>query len=201
LIASEPRHRARVIAFGLALLIAAPARAETPPANVEAKRAAQEHLDRGNELFTQDRFADALGEFEAAFALFPSPKLHLNLGQCERALGHDAAAAEHFRKFLEEAPDVSPALRAETERHLEEARRAAEASKPSPPPAPKLAAPPPVVAAPLIAPAAEERSASKPLVKRWWFWAGVGVLAAGAALSTYLIARAPDPACNLQHCY
>jgi hypothetical protein len=216
LIASSLRRA--VVGLALVALAAGPARAQPTKPDAAAKRAAQAHLDRGNALFTKDAFADALHEFEAAFALFPSPKLHLNLGQCERALGHDAAAAQHYERFLAEATDVSPALRAEAERHLAEARAAAERAKaaatpppppatppsppvvvaPPPPPAPVVVAPPPPPAPVLVAPPPEPR---RPLTKRWWFWTGLGAVAVGAGVSIFLLARPSDPKCQLDHCF
>jgi tetratricopeptide (TPR) repeat protein len=192
------------------LAVAAPF-GETPPAPLEAKRAAQAHLDRGNELFTHDDFQGALTEFEAAFALYPSPKLQLNLGQCERALGHGAAARAHFQRFLDDAGDVSPALRAEAERYLAEERTdedatpatptAAQLAPPAPEPAPSPIAPLPLAPAvpgaavpmpqaSLVAPPA---TAARPVYRRWWFWAAAGVVAAGAALAIFELTRPADP--------
>jgi hypothetical protein len=215
LIVSEPRPRRRlgISLLALVLVAAGPARAQksTGAKEKEGKRAAQEHLTRGNDLFTHDRYAPALEEFQAAFAAFPSPKLQFNLGQCERALGHDAAAIDHFQRFLDEAKDVPPALRAEAERYLAETRAdAAEAAATdaaitapltvAPLPAPPLpVAPPPPVAAPVVEathpasppPAPRRRS----IVSRWWFWTAVGVVAVGAAVSIFLLTRPQDPSC------
>jgi hypothetical protein len=192
------------------LLAASGARAEAPHVSADAKRAAQEHLDRGNELFTHDRFQPALDEFQAAFALFPSPKLRFNLGQCERALGHGPAAAEQFKRFLDEAADVSPALRAEAERYLAETPAAPETPPPAPlataPPAPLATAPvtpslavvpPPPVTPTLTSP--PPTPAPRPLLRRWWFWSAVGVVVAGAAVATYVLTRPRDP-CDGMFC-
>jgi len=206
-----------MLAFGF--VAAGPARAQTSTGSKEqakekeAKRAAQEHLTRGNDLFTHDRYAPALEEFQAAFAAFPSPKLQFNLGQCERALGHDAAAVDHFQRFLDDAKDVSPALRAEAERYLAETRAHAAAREapiaappiiaPLPAPAttaPLPVAPPPPVAVPVVqatrltevTPAPQRRS----IVSRWWFWTALGAVAVGAAASIFLLTRPQDPACG-----
>jgi Tfp pilus assembly protein PilF len=214
LIASDARATALVLVVAALALGAAPARAEPAKSEASAKRAAQIHLDRGNQLFTREAYADALAEFEAAYANFPSPKLHLNLGQCERALGHDAAAAEHFQRFLDEARDVSPALRAEAERHLAEARAAVATAQPkpvdAPPPEPPPAPPPPVLqrlapppASPATAPTKLVEipaSPSRPLTRRWWFWTGLGAVAAGAGLSVFLLTRPRDPKCDANVC-
>jgi Tfp pilus assembly protein PilF len=228
LIGSDPRSRRRLgvspLAFVLVLVAAVPARAQIAPAKEQAKekegkRAAQEHLTRGNGLFTHDRYAEALDEFQAAFAAFPSPKLQFNLGQCERALGHDDAAIDHFQRFLDEAKDVPAALRAEAERYLAETRAHAASTAttladppivaPSPTPAPPLpVAPMPSLAAPTPASEATRpglRALTPPqrrsVVSRWWFWTAVGVVAVGAAASIFLLTRPQDPPCGSMMCF
>ena len=205
-------HLALVLA--LAALPARTTAAATPASlqDNDARRTAQEHLTRGNALFTHDHFPEALEEFQAAFSLFPSPKLYFNLGQCERALGRDAAAADHFQRFLDEAKDVSPALRVEAERYVGELRArhdeaAARAAPPAaplplapPPPAPSTTptqAPPPSLVATASAPDAAPR---RPLLRRWWFWTAVGIVAVGAAASAFFLLRPRDPACE-SHCF
>lgn len=189
------RRGAVGLALGAALTLAAPAYAE--PAAAPSKEAAQRHLERGNQLFRHDDISAALVEFQAAFELFPSPKLHFNLGQCERALKHPEAAARHFERFLADASDVSPDLRAEAERYLTEAR--AEAAPPvPPPPLPALAPPPPRAEAPVLAtpPPAEAR----PVYKRWWFWAAVGAVVVGGTVAA--IALTPrEPSCDTKTCF
>jgi tetratricopeptide (TPR) repeat protein len=218
LIASEPRsRRLGIVLFVLALVATGPALAEpsTAARQREAKRAAQEHLTRGDDLFTHDRYAEARAEFQAAFDAFPSPKLQFNLGQCDRALGRDDDAVTHFQRFLDEATDVSPALRAEAERYLAETRaHAAEVAPrdanvtapvivaPIPSPVttalPSIAPPPPVVAAPVVEVTRPDEAARprRSLLSRWWFWTAVGVVAVATAASIFLLTRPQDPACD-----
>ncbi len=187
----------------LAALPAAPAAAQAP-AGGDARAQAQAHLSRGNDLFTSDKFDDALAEFQAAFAAFPSPKLHFNIGQCQRALGHLSEALAEFRRFLDEARDVPPDLRREAERYISELKAAEDSPLPAtattttaplPVPAVSLAAPAPP---PLIPPASTpaEPDAPRPIYKRWWFWTAVGVAAAGAAVGVVLLTRPRDPPCT-----
>jgi hypothetical protein len=205
---------ATILATSLTVFLATSvARAEAPRPPVESKRAAQAHLDRGNELFTHDQFQQALDEFTAAFTLFPSPKLRFNLGQCERALGHGAAATEQFRRFLDEVQDVPPALRAEAERYLAEPPEVPMKVDPkpdtAPPVAPPLPAPSPIAPPPLARaaappplaliappPAASAPPPSRSVLHRWWFWTAVGVVVAAGAVTTYLLARPRDPECD-----
>ncbi|HXI60036.1 MAG TPA: tetratricopeptide repeat protein [Polyangia bacterium] len=187
----------------------------------DGRRRAQAHLSRGNDLFTSDKFQEALVEFQAAYAAFPSPKLHFNMGQCQRALGHLQDALEEFRRFVDEARDVSPDLRREAERYISELQEAkdgqarpvvsaAPLTNPSPTaasltPTPVVAAaapssPPPSLIAPPSARAANEADADRPLHKRWWFWATIGIVVAGAAVGVVLLTRPHDPDCGLQTC-
>jgi tetratricopeptide (TPR) repeat protein len=216
LIASDraPWRRRRSLVGGLGLVglvvtsvaLPCPGRAETPQASAkqapeDAKQSAQRHLDRGNELFRRDELGAALAEFQAAFDLYPSPKLRFNLGQCERALGHAEAAAMQFERFLAEATDVSPELRAEAQRYLDQARAAAAPPPPQKPaPSPLPSAPAPRVEAPVaIAPASPP--AAKPVYTRWWFWGAVGVVVVGGAVAAFALSRPNDPVCDSQNCF
>ena len=84
-----------------------------------AKAQAQATLREGNALMGQGRATDALMKFTEAYRLFPSPKLHYNLGQAHSLIaGHEAQAYESMSRFLTEATDANPELRtaAETQR-------------------------------------------------------------------------------------
>jgi hypothetical protein len=59
---------------------------------------------------------------------------------------------------------------------------------------------PPSLIAPPAAPAPREADADRPLHKRWWFWATIGVVVAGAAVGVVLLARPHDPDCPLHTC-
>jgi tetratricopeptide (TPR) repeat protein len=217
----KPARREAAVLLALLVALAARPSVAGPPDRAktsDARVVAQSHLDRGNALFTHDHFADALAEFEAAFSLFPSPKLHFNLGQCERALGHDAAAAAHFQRFLDEATAVSPTLRAEAERYLTEARvhvaegapREAPAEPATREPAPAVvpAAPPPALtpapappalaiapAPPALATAPAAVPPRRSFLTRWWFWTALGAVAAGV-VAIVVLARPHDPPCG-----
>lgn len=224
-------RRLRLTTVGLVALtfawgaLPAAARAEAPRPSVSAERhpkhqtkretdrakqAAQQHLERGNQLFTRDEIAEALAEFQAAFNLYPSPKLHFNLGQCERALGHNEAAAGHFEIFLADAADVSPELRAEAQRYLAEARApVVPASDPTAAPEPAAEAPATVEATPVappLPPAPPPRQAepvivtppreATPLYARWWFWAAIGAVVVGGTVTAIALSRPRDPPCD-----
>jgi len=174
----------------------------------DVRAQAQAHLSRGNDLFTGDRFQEALAEFQAAFAAFPSPKLRFNIGQCQRALGHRTEALAEFRRFLDEAEDVAPDLRAEATRYVAELSATenpgpipgtampTKAAAPAPQLALALAAPEPPM--PPSAPAVPaEPDARRPIYKRWWFWVALGAVAAGAVTGAVLWERSREPSCSV----
>ena len=86
-----------------------------PPASQDAQQEekAQALLREGSALYKQANFAAALAKFEAAYAVFPSPKLQFNIGQANRELGRPVEAVTAFDWFVTDAFDASPELLAE----------------------------------------------------------------------------------------
>ncbi|HET6281521.1 MAG TPA: hypothetical protein VFH73_11150 [Polyangia bacterium] len=93
----------------------------TPPAAAKAR--AQASLRDGNTWLEKGRPNEALAKFTEAYALFPSPKIHYNIGQAHGLIpGHEAPAYEALARFLTEAHDASPELRAAAEAQLQTLR-------------------------------------------------------------------------------
>ncbi len=113
---------------GLALGTAGQAGAEPP--------AAAAHLQRANELLSQDQLAAACDELEAAYATSTDPVLWLRIGRLRLRLHQPAAAREAMQRFLDEAPAPHPALKAEAQRALHDLRDAPPSLRPPPPPPP-----------------------------------------------------------------
>lgn len=88
--------------------------------SADAKAKAQILVKRGAQDFQHGRYEAALGEFRDAYAIFPSPKLFLNIGQCERELGHAVEAIQAFERFRREAELPPPRLLAEAEEGIAE---------------------------------------------------------------------------------
>jgi tetratricopeptide (TPR) repeat protein len=84
-----------VLVLALGCLVA---HAETP--RDEATR----HYQAGAELYNSRRYAEAEGEFSAAYALAPEPALLYNLGRTRAALGHHAEAAETLDRYVATQP-------------------------------------------------------------------------------------------------
>jgi tetratricopeptide (TPR) repeat protein len=108
-----------------ALLIAAPAAAET----------ADDHLAKVRELYDKGDFGHARDELLAAYQLEPRPELLFALGQVELNLGHFAVAIDHYEKFIATGPAADQIALAQ---QAIGAARARLSEKPSvaPPPAP-----------------------------------------------------------------
>lgn len=110
------------LAFAALLLGARPmvARAAPPEA---AKAQAHASLREGNALLEHGRPAEALAKFVEAYRLFPSPKLHYNIGQAESLIpGREVEAYQSLCRFVGEAKDASPELRAAAEAQRRQVR-------------------------------------------------------------------------------
>ncbi len=90
------------------------AQAAVPPAaDALAKSTAQVLLKEGTALYERGDFAGALTKFEAAYGVYPSPKLLFNIGQADRYLGRPVDALEAFERFLALTADAAPDILAE----------------------------------------------------------------------------------------
>lgn len=119
------RALAAVLAAVLACVAVAPAvraQAATDGAAGQAdpKAVARAKLVDGGELLKRGEFKEALARFKEAYELVPSPKIHYNFGLSYRGLGRPADAIDAFERFLAEAHDASPDLRANAERFRSE---------------------------------------------------------------------------------
>lgn len=90
----------------VALVVGVTAAAPAARADDEAaKREARALIREGNLLLDKHDAAGALSLFEAAYAKFPSGKILVNIGSAERELGHDAAAANAYARYLAAGDD------------------------------------------------------------------------------------------------
>ncbi len=83
------------------------------PADPQAKTQAQTLLSEGTALYGRGDFAGALDKFQAAYAIYPSPKLKFDIAQADRDLGRPVEAIEAFEQFLAQAPKSAPELLSE----------------------------------------------------------------------------------------
>lgn len=98
----------------VALLTLSPTRAAADP-----KSDAQLLFAQGNELAGEGDFAAALEKFRAAYEIYPSVKILLNIGTSLRQIGRNAEARETYERYMRE-PDANPARVKELERIVRE---------------------------------------------------------------------------------
>jgi tetratricopeptide (TPR) repeat protein len=153
------------------LAVAVPTRAAF--ADDPATRAARRHFERGEKLFALGKFDEALEEYQTAFDAKPLPGFLYNIGQCYRNLGDYDQAIFSFKKYLKLEPEASNKEAVERLiEELEEKKAQGESEKfvrkPKKPP-------------------------EKPVYKKWWFWTGLGVVAAGAGVGIYAASSGSNP--------
>jgi hypothetical protein len=127
---------------------------------------ARRHFLAGKRAFEIKRYAAALKEFEAGYAIDPRPGFLLNMGHAARRLGELKRARDYYLKFLESDPPAADrratiALVVEIDRQLASAAATGshalvvpEPAAVTPPPAPEPAAPPPHIETAAVATAA-----------------------------------------------
>lgn len=170
----------------LRLLLALMVLARIAHADDPATRAAKRHFDRGQKLFTLGKFDLALDEYQKAYDASPIPDFLYNIGQCHRNLGNYEQAIFSFKRYLQLDPEAEN--RDKVELIIDELQDKLERDgakkqvQPPPPPPP----PPPQV------------HGETPFYKKWWFWAGVGVVGVAGGVGIYEATRPPGaPDTNL----
>lgn len=134
-------------------------------------RTAKRYFANGEKLFALGKFDEALEQYQQAFEAKPLPGFLYNIGQCHRNLGNFDQAIFSFRKYLTlepEAPNKEAVQRLIDD--LEERKAREEGQK-------RIGTPAPVVVS------------SKPVYKKWWFWTGLGAVAAAGGTTAYILTR------------
>jgi tetratricopeptide (TPR) repeat protein len=157
----------------------------------DAKAAA--HYKQGRAYFKAEVWDKALEEYKQAYALSPRPLLLYHLGTVYEKLGDRATALDHYKRFLDQAPDSEGADQARMRVALiTKELKAAEAQKPPPPagqPASAPAAPPvvtqdpaPPAATPAYVGATDPYQPDTDRMKWVWIGGGAAAIAGGVAL-------------------
>ncbi len=120
---------------------------------------ARRHFLAGKRAFEAKRYAIALKEFEAGYAIDPRPGFLLNMGHAARRMGDLRRARDHYLKFLESDPPSAErratiALVMEIDRQLAAAPAAGSHAAVAPAPAAVTPATPPPAATPSVETAA-----------------------------------------------
>lgn len=102
----------RLLTFAILLAAVAPAsgapKKRRPPKEVSSferspqQKKADRHFKSGVTLFGEQKFAEALAEFERAYELSPNPIVLYNMASCHRELSHYADAVRLYNRFLTE---------------------------------------------------------------------------------------------------
>src|SRR5204863_5189394 len=92
------------------ILAAGTASARKPPAPAGApttaqKTVAKEHFALAQVLFNEQKFAQAVIEYQAAYDAWPLDGFLFNIAQCHRNLGHVPEAIAYFERYLS-SPNV-----------------------------------------------------------------------------------------------
>ena len=151
-----------------------------------ALRAAKRHYDRGEKLFAIGKFDEALDEYQKAFDAKPLPGFLFNIGQCHRNLGNIDQAIFSYKKYLSLEPEAANKEKVESLIDELEQRKAQQDTSrlrldkrdPDPPPI-------------------GGGEPTRPIYKKWWFWTGVGAVAAAGGVGTYLLLSGGPPGTDL----
>lgn len=171
-----------------------PAAPSTLGGDASADQQARAHFQRGQELANQGKYPQAYLEFEAGYRQSHRPLFLFNLGEAARAFGDAGRARAAYQRYLEEDPqgpmvasararltDLGPGPA--TDLGLSRKKDPAAALTPAPIKSP-LVLPPERFATSAPAP-----STSRPMWKKWPFWAVVGGVVVGGGVAAYALTR------------
>lgn len=165
-----------VVACGMTA-IAAPSEPAAPAAAASGPAAMPDRPDlQARNLFQAGQFAGALAIYQRLYADTHHPTYLRNIGRCHQMLREPRPAIESFQAYLRDARSLDPGERAEIERYIGEMQRLEVA-------APAGAGP---AGTPSWSPgttATVSAHSSSPITHKWWFWTGLGALAAAGVIA------------------
>ncbi len=152
------------------------------------------HFITAKTLYKQQDYTNALQEFQTAYKRRQTPILLANIGRTLHKLGRPKEALDYYRQ-CQEAAKTDLDLQEKLKTYIAESSALLSAAPPPPTPT-EVKEPAP---SPLVVPAAPV-DMPKPIYKKGWFWAVIGVSAAvvvgGVVTGVVLGTRAqpmPDP--------
>jgi tetratricopeptide (TPR) repeat protein len=185
----HPLLRAITLVAALAAPEAAPPAGPAPAAPSALDDDVERHAALGQRHLEHGRYEDAIGEFRRAYELRADPRLLLGIAEAYRRFGNAERASFFYERYLAAVPDDAPD-REDVEHKIAElgqgrppaapAALTAESERPAPHESAvrlDIAAAPPAAVA------------SRPVWRRWWFWAAVGAVAVAGAVTAVAAAR------------
>lgn len=88
-----------------------PAGDSSPPAPKEKQTDADRYFKSGVALYKENKFAEALAEFERAYEIQPHPLVLYNIAVCHRELSHYQDSVKFYKRFVTEGKGQVPAAR------------------------------------------------------------------------------------------
>ena len=176
-----------MISFRLNLcVLALCALAGVSHAQATADKRADELLTRGQKLFAEGNYPEAIDKLRAGYVMSPQPRFLYALGQAYRFNHQCKEAVKAYRDFIRSEPSRGQVSAAESN-----IQRCGEEDPSS------LVEPAPVKVEPVVTPVvtpvvvpivvAEPPLRRKPPVyKKWWLWTTVGVVAVGVGVGVGL---------------
>lgn len=129
------------------------------------------HFINAKALYKQQDYTNALQEFQTAYKRRQTPILLANIGRTLHKLGRPKEALDYYRQ-CQEAAQTDLELQEKLKTYIAESKALIEAAPPPPVAEPSEPAP-----SPLVAPVPPV-DMPKPVYKKGWFWAVIGVSAA-----------------------
>ncbi len=101
-------------------LAASPAHAERPRPKPGAAQSAAKAFERGQKLYIQGKYLEAIAAFEEAQKLLPHASTLFNIGRCYESMGKAVQAVEQYRRALAASPES--ALEGDLKQRIERLR-------------------------------------------------------------------------------
>jgi tetratricopeptide (TPR) repeat protein len=162
--------------------------------DVDDRRQAREHFEKGTRLYELGHFDEAIKEYETAYQLKNDPTLLFNVAQAHRLAGQHQQALFNYRSYLHKVPNASnrdevERLIVELQKRLDQPTPSATKAEPTPAVEPDRPTPPatsPVTPTPAAAQSAPSAVVTSPAPdrgassRRTYKVAGLSLLGIGA---------------------
>ena len=171
-----------ISAAGRPAIAAPPASPEPGLASEPAAMPDRPDLQARN-FFQAGRYADALSIYQRLYTETHHPTYLRNIARCQQMLREPKPAIESFQAYLREARSLDPGERTEIEGYVAEMQRLEVTAPAATASADGSAA---QSGTPSWSPgttATVSAQSSPPITHKWWFWTGLGALAAAGVIA------------------